>query len=122
VSVPEYDAVIRLSTTLAVPLRATTHIGAGTSPPAGKFIVIEIEFPNSVPEKVPFFTLWQEAHEPSVGFTALSSAVPETEVPVCVSTHFTSSGLNESDPVPLHVPLTLMGAGAEGAVGADGDD
>lgn len=44
-------------------------------------------------------------------------------MPDCVKVHFTISGLNESDPVPVQVPVTsiVAGAGTAGAVGAVGD-
>jgi hypothetical protein len=45
----------------------------------------------------------------------------DTALPVCESSQVTSSGLNESDPVPLHVPLTLI-AVSPGAVGVEGLD
>ena len=77
--------------------------------------------PDSVPANVPFLTLWHEPQVPSAGSTALSSAVPETVVPDCESTHLISSALNESDPVPVHVPLTSTGVGV-GVVGAEDGD
>src|SRR6185436_20702339 len=56
--------------------------------------------------------------------TALISAVPESEVPDCAITQVTSSGLNESDPMPVHLPLSAPGpetAGdGGGGVGATG--
>src|SRR5262245_12419480 len=103
-------------------------MGAGTSPPAANFIVSAIDEPDSVPANTPRFTLWHEPHVPSDGSTALNSTVPETAGPDCVSTHVTSSGLNESDPVPVQRPLTLtavgvgVGSGAAGATGDAGGD
>src|SRR6185295_5714023 len=107
---------MRRSATVAVAFSSATQIGVGTSPPAGNFIETVKALPDNVPVTVPFLTLWHEPHVPSDGLTALSSAVPDTALPDCESTHVTSSGLNESDPVPLHVPLTLM-VSAPGAVG-----
>jgi len=86
-------------------------MGAGTSPPAGNFIAIVTVLPASVPVNVPFFTLWHEPHEPSAGSTALISAVPESVVPDWVMTQVTSSGLKESEPVPVHVPFRPDPAG-----------
>src|SRR5882762_4741850 len=42
------------------------------------------------------------------------SAVPDSVVPDCVTTHVISSGLNESDPMPVHVPLATTGAEVDG--------
>jgi hypothetical protein len=65
---------------------------------------------------VPFFTLWHEPHVPSAGSSAFSSAVPETVLPDCVSTHVTRSPLNESAPVPVHLPASVNAAAGD-AVG-----
>jgi hypothetical protein len=97
-------------------------------PPAGNFIVSVSEEPESVPANAPRFTLWHEPQVPSAGSTALNSTLPETVEPDCVSTQVTSSGLNESEPVPVHRPVTSIvagtgaGAGAAGAIGDGGGD
>jgi hypothetical protein len=41
-----------------------------------------------------------------------------TELPDCVSTHVTSSGPNESEPAPVHVPVTLIETGGVTGGGA----
>jgi hypothetical protein len=111
-------AVIRRSPTVAVPFKSATQMGVGTSPPAGNFIATESVVPERVPMKVPFLTLWHDAQEPSEASSGLNSTVPVTLVPDCVSTHVTSSGLYESDPVPFHMPL-MFDAVADG-ICADG--
>src|SRR5438552_11393258 len=112
---------MRRSAIVPLAFNSASQIGAGTSPPAGNFMETIIVPPDSVPVSVPFLTLWHEPHVPSVGSTALISAVPEMAVPDCVRTHVTSSGLNESDPVPVHVPLSTTGAGTGGGgTGATG--
>ena len=109
---------MRRSATVAVALNSATQIGAGTSPPAGNVIETLSVLPDNVPVNVPVLTLWHEPHVPSDGLTALSSAVPDTALPACESTHVTSSGLKESDPVPLHLPLTSIVV-APGAAGVE---
>src|SRR5438445_11031119 len=110
---------MRRSAIVPLAFNSASQIGAGTSPPAGNFMETVIVPPDSVPVSVPFLTLWHEPHVPSVGSTALISAMPEMTVPDCVRTHVTSSGLNESDPVPVHVPPRTTAAGPWGA-GATG--
>lgn len=110
---------MRRSATVPVAVNSATQIGAGTSPPAGNVIEIVMALPDNVPVSVPFLTLWHDPHVPSDGSTALISEVPDSEVPDCTITQVTSSGLNESDPIPVHVPFSATGPGREGD-GADG--
>src|SRR5258705_11903906 len=105
---------MRRSTTVPVAFRAASQIGVGTSPPAGNLIEIVMALPESVPVSVPFLTLWHDPHVPSDGSTALISALPDSEAPDCAITQVTRSGLNESDPMPVHVPLSETGPGATG--------
>jgi len=110
--------------TVAVPLRSVVQIGVGTSPPAGKFIRIVSVEPSKVPFTVPFRSLWHDAQEPSAGSTGDSTARPVIVESDWVSTQVTCSALNESEPLPLHVPVKFpcdAGAGDVGEVdGADG--
>ena len=57
-------------------------------------------------------------HEPSFGLAACVLTVPDTVVPVCVSTQVTVVAPCESLAVPFHVPVRLIGSGGGG--GADG--
>jgi hypothetical protein len=125
VSEPVYVPAIRPSRRAAVALNSASHIGAGTSPPAGNFIDIVTEPPATVPVSVPLLTLWHEPHVPSLGATALISAVPEMAASDCVMSNVTSSGLNESDPVPVHIPVSefpLAGTTGAGTTGVCGND
>ena len=117
-SAPEYGAAILLFVMPdAVASIVTLHIGVGTSPPAGKNIVIMKVVPNTVPDKVPVLFLWHDAQVPSVRSTARVIAVPDTVSPRCARIHVNSSRPCESDPVPFHVPLTLsVGFGAAGDI------
>src|SRR5712691_241641 len=108
---------MRRSAIVPTALKSASQIGAGTSPPAGNFIETVTLLPESVPVSVPFLTLWHEPHVPSAGSTAVISAVPESAVPDWVITQVTTSGLNESDPVPIHVPLRPTPAGAGAVTG-----
>ena len=87
----------------------TLHIGVGSALlPAGNDIVNAKTVPETVPESVPILFLWHDAHVPSAGLTAFVTAVPETTVPVCVSTNPSVNGPCESDPVPVQVPPTVI--------------
>jgi hypothetical protein len=72
--------------------------------------------PSTVPLNVPFRTLWHDAHEPSFGSTGANSALPVTVVSVCESVQVTGCGLNESDPEPLHAPVTSIAGGSGGGL------
>ena len=98
------------------------QIGVGTSPPAGKFIRIVSVEPANVPFTVPFRSLWHDAQEPSAGSTGDSSARPVIVESDCVSSHVTCSALNESEPLPLHVPVKFPSDAGAGDVGGDGVD
>jgi hypothetical protein len=113
------------------------QIGVGTLPPGGKVIFTVSALPEMVPANVPVLALWHEPHVPSFGFTGLISALPERSDPDCEIASVTSSGLNESEPVPDQMPTALplpvgvaIGGGAEvddavgvneGATGPDAD-
>src|SRR5881396_3723247 len=99
------------SAIVPVALKSASQIGAGTSPPAGNFIETVTLLPESVPVSIPLLTLWHEPHVPSLESTALISAVPESAVPDWLITQVTSSGLNESEPVPVHVPFSTTAGG-----------
>ena len=50
--------------------------GVMSLPPGGKSSVSVSAVPDSVPETVPFFCLWHEPHDPSVGLAEFMTAVP----------------------------------------------
>src|ERR1700741_4541646 len=111
---------MRRSAIVPVAVSSATQMGVGTSPPAGNFIETLTALPESVPVSVPLLTLWHDPHVPSEGSTALISAVPDKVLPDCVITHVISSGLNESDPMPVHVPSTTTAPGVDGGGGGAG--
>ena len=109
---PEYEPVKVDEASCASPDTWAVHAPCGASnPPAGTLIVKVTDDPETVPITDPR----------PVTFVAVSVmvSVPLTDAPDCVICHVICPGPDESDAVPLQVPVRLEPVGDDGAAGGE---
>jgi hypothetical protein len=98
----------------------TRHAGVGWLPPSANDILNVIVVPETDPEMLPSFTLWQDPQDPSERSRGRMLADPDSVLPVCTRTHEKVSVPSPSDPLPVHVPARFSGDRGGTALGTDG--